>query len=99
MNAIVIGAGMTGIAAGYYLRARGIAYTILEAKSDLGGVWNTHRWHGARCDSEFIKYSFSFKPFLSERCLHGRAQIQAYLRAVAEEFGILQHIRFDTRVV
>ena len=99
MNAIVIGAGMTGIAAGYYLRARGMAYTILEAKSDLGGVWNTHRWHGARCDSEFIKYSFSFKPFLSERCLHGRAQIQAYLRGVAEEFGILQHIRFDTRVV
>ena len=99
MNVIVIGAGMTGIAAGYYLGAKGIAYTIVEAKSDLGGVWNTHRWHGARCDSDFIKYSFSFKPFLSKRCLQERAQIQAYLRDVAEEFGILQHIRFDTRVL
>ena len=99
MKAIVIGAGMTGIAAGYYLGAKGIRYTILEAKSDLGGVWHTHRWHGARCDSDFIKYSFSFRPFLSERSLQGRAQIQAYLRDVAEEFGILPHIRFDTRVI
>ena len=99
MNAIIIGAGMTGIAAGYYLGAQGIPYTILEAKSDLGGVWNTHRWHGARCDSDFIKYSFSFKPFLSDRCLQGRSQIQAYLREVAEEFGIAPHIRFDTRVL
>ena len=45
-SVIIIGAGMTGIGAAYYLRANGIPYTILEAKSDLGGVWNTHRWHG-----------------------------------------------------
>src|SRR3989454_4521650 len=96
---IIIGAGITGIGAGYYLRANNISYTILEAKDDLGGVWNTHRWHGARCDSDFIKYSYSFKPFLSDRCLHGSAQIQAYLRAVAEEYGILEHVRFNTRVI
>lgn len=95
---IIIGAGLTGIGAGYYLRASGISYAILEAKSDLGGVWNTHRWHGARCDSDFIKYSFSFKPFLSDQCLQDREQIQRYLHAVAEEFGISEHIRFDTRV-
>jgi monooxygenase len=99
MSVIVIGAGMTGIAAGYYLRANNIPYTILEAKDDLGGVWHSHRWHGARCDSDFIKYCFSFKPLLSDRCLQTRSRIQAYLRAVAEEFGILPHIRFDTRVL
>jgi cation diffusion facilitator CzcD-associated flavoprotein CzcO len=99
MNVIVIGAGMTGIAAGYYLRASNIAYTILEAKSDVGGVWYSHRWHGARCDSDFVKYSFSFEPYLSERCLQGRSQIQSYLRSVAEEFGILPHIRCNTRVI
>lgn len=95
---IIIGAGMTGIGAAYYLRANQIDYAILEAKGDVGGVWNTHRWHGARCDSDFIKYSFSFKPFLSAQCLQGRAQIQDYLRAVAQEFSILEQIRFNTRV-
>jgi cation diffusion facilitator CzcD-associated flavoprotein CzcO len=96
---IVIGAGMTGIGAGYYLRANDISYTILEAKQDLGGVWNTHRWHGARCDSDFIKYSFSFRPFLSAQCLQGREQIQEYLRSIAKEFSIIDHIRFDTCVI
>ncbi len=95
---IVIGAGITGIGAAYYLRANDFSYTILEAKQDLGGVWNTHRWHGARCDSDFIKYSFSFKPFLSAQCLQGRERIQEYLRGVAEEFSILENIRFNTRV-
>ena len=64
---IIIGAGITGIGAAYYLGAGNISYTILEKSSDLGGVWFTHRWHGARCDSEFIKYSFSFKPCLIAR--------------------------------
>ena len=97
-DVLVIGAGMTGIGAGYYLGERGLRYAILEAKPDLGGVWNTHRWHGARCDSDFIKYSFSFKPFLSENCLHGRARIHRYLHEVAQEFRILENIRFDIRV-
>ena len=99
MNVIIIGAGMTGIGAAYYLRAAGISYTILEAKSDLGGVWNTHRWHGARCDSDFIKYSFSFKPYLSAHCLQERGTIQEYLREVTREFSIAQNIVFDCRVL
>jgi hypothetical protein len=95
---IIIGAGITGIGAAYHLRANGISYAILEGKQDVGGVWNTHRWHGARCDSDLIKYSFSFKPFLSAQCLQGQEQIQEYLRSVAEEFSILENIRFGTRV-
>lgn len=97
-SVLIIGAGMTGIAAAYYLREHGIPYAILEAKSDLGGVWNTHRWHGARCDSDFIKYSFSFKPFLSAQCLQSRERIHEYLRDVAQEFAIAQNIRFNCRV-
>ena len=97
-DVIVIGAGVTGIGAAYYLRAAGLSYTMLEADADLGGVWHTHRWHGARCDSDFVKYSFSFKPFLSEQCLQSREQIQRYLRSVAAEFGIVDHIQFNTRV-
>ena len=52
-TAIIIGAGITGIGASYYLRENGISHLVLEANKDLGGVWYTQRWHGARCDSEF----------------------------------------------
>ena len=95
---IIIGAGITGIGAAYYLRESNISYIILEANDDLGGVWNTQRWHGARCDSDFIKYSFSFRPFLSPHCLQSREQIYRYLHSVADEFAILKKIRFNTLV-
>lgn len=97
-TAIIVGAGITGIGAAYYLRESGIPYVVLEANSDVGGVWHTQRWHGARCDSDFIKYCFSFKPHLSPHCLQGRAEIQRYLRSVTEEFAIVDRIRFNTRV-
>lgn len=95
---IIIGAGITGIGAAYHLGVNKISYIILEAADDLGGVWNTHRWHGARCDSDFIKYSYSFKPHLSPYRLQNREQIHRYLRSVAEDFGIMHSIRFNTRV-
>jgi monooxygenase len=97
-DVIVVGAGMTGICAGYYLGRQGMRYAILEARDELGGVWNTHRWHGVRCDSDVVKYSYGFRPYLSNECLQGGAQLRAYLRAVAQEFAILANIRFATRV-
>lgn len=97
-TALIVGSGITGLGTAYHLGQRNVSYRILEAKPDLGGVWNCQRWHGARCDSDMIKYSFSFKPFLSDQCLHGRADIHAYLRSVAEEFGIQDHIHFNTPV-
>ena len=97
-TAIIVGSGITGIGAAYYLGKRGLSYVILEAKPDLGGVWNCQRWHGARCDSDIVKYSFSFKPVLSDRALHDRAEIHAYLRSVAQDFRISENIRFSTPV-
>jgi cation diffusion facilitator CzcD-associated flavoprotein CzcO len=97
-TAIIIGAGITGIGASYYLGANNISYLVLEGKGDLGGVWNTQRWHGARCDSDIIKYSFSFKPFLSKDCLQNSDEIHRYLHSVVNEFRILENIRFDTLV-
>ena len=95
---IIVGAGITGIGAAYHLRDNNISYMVLEANRDLGGVWYTQRWHGARCDSDFVKYSYSFRPYVSPRCLHSRDEIHGYLRSVAEEFGILDRIRFNTLV-
>ena len=97
-TAIVIGAGITGIGAAYYLRQNGIPHLVLEANKDLGGVWYTQRWHGARCDSDFVKYSYSFRPHVSTHCLHSREDIHKYLRSVAEEFDIIERIRFNTLV-
>jgi cation diffusion facilitator CzcD-associated flavoprotein CzcO len=98
LEVVIVGAGVTGIGAAYYLGANGISHVILEAAGDLGGIWRTHRWHGSRCDSHFVQYAYSFKPFASDRSLLPSDEIHRYLRSVVEQFGIVQSIRFGTRV-
>jgi cation diffusion facilitator CzcD-associated flavoprotein CzcO len=95
---IVVGAGVSGIGAACYLQANGIPYQILEASDDVGGIWRSHRWHGARCDSDFIKYAFSFAPDLPPQCHQGADYIHQYLRDVAQRFELAPHIHFDTLV-
>jgi cation diffusion facilitator CzcD-associated flavoprotein CzcO len=96
---IVVGAGITGIGAGYYLGRRNFSYTILEAADDVGGMWRTQRWHGVRSDSDFIQYCYSFRPYLAPERLQSGGRIQRYVREVAKELGIVQNIRFNTRVL
>jgi cation diffusion facilitator CzcD-associated flavoprotein CzcO len=95
----IVGAGITGIAAARKFGKAGMSYVVLERREAVGGVWLTHRWHGARCDSDIIKYSYSFRPLLSEQCLVDAAQIQSYLHTVTEELHIAPHIRFGTTVI
>ncbi|MDH5185229.1 MAG: NAD(P)-binding protein, partial [Gammaproteobacteria bacterium] len=61
---IVIGAGVTGITAAYYFSKKKIPYIILEKSDKVGGVWSAQHWPGIRCDTDIIKYSFSFNPYL-----------------------------------
>ncbi|WP_306211106.1 NAD(P)-binding domain-containing protein [Actinoplanes sp. RD1] len=44
---VVIGAGQSGLSAGYHLKRRGIAHVILDAESAPGGAWQ-HRWESLR---------------------------------------------------
>ncbi|WP_127127921.1 NAD(P)/FAD-dependent oxidoreductase [Georgenia sp. SYP-B2076] len=39
MDTVIIGAGQTGLAAGYHLARRGQSFVILEARDRVGGVW------------------------------------------------------------
>ncbi len=43
-EAVVIGAGQAGLAAGYHLARRGIDFTVLEASGRVGDVWR-ERYH------------------------------------------------------
>ncbi|WP_425388754.1 NAD(P)-binding protein [Amycolatopsis jejuensis] len=67
VDAIVIGAGFSGLRALYELReVTGLSVRLLEAGSDVGGVWHWNRYPGARCDSDSFTYCYSFSPELQE---------------------------------
>jgi protoporphyrinogen/coproporphyrinogen III oxidase len=48
---VVVGGGITGLAAAYELNTRGISFALLEASSRLGGLIRTERANGYTIDS------------------------------------------------
>ena len=67
LDAIIIGAGMSGMYQLYKLRQLGLKALILEAGTGVGGTWYWNRYPGARFDSESYSYGYSFsKELLDE---------------------------------
>ncbi|GAB2459399.1 flavin-containing monooxygenase [Jatrophihabitans fulvus] len=103
LDALVIGAGFAGMYQLHALRAHGFEAKIVEAGSDVGGVWFWNRYPGARCDIQSVEYSYSFDSALqqewewSERYA-AQPELLAYARHVADRHGLRDHIEFRTRV-
>jgi long-subunit acyl-CoA synthetase (AMP-forming)/cation diffusion facilitator CzcD-associated flavoprotein CzcO len=96
----IVGSGFGGLAAAIELKRSGFDdFTIFERASSVGGVWRDNTYPGAACDvpSPIYSFSYSLKPDWSG--LFGKQdEIHRYLDEVAREFGITDHIRFDTEV-
>ena len=102
-DAVVIGAGVSGLYQLHRLREVGFSAIVLEAGSDVGGTWYWNRYPGARFDSESYSYTYSFSEELLEEWSwseHFAAQPETlrYLRFVADKFDLRRDIRFDTRI-
>ena len=59
-DAIVIGAGVSGLYQLYKLRELGLTARVFESGSNVGGTWYWNRYPGARFDSESWTYGYSF---------------------------------------
>jgi len=99
-DVLIVGAGISGIAAGYYLQERCASrrYVILEGRGDLGGTWGLFRYPGVRADSDMFTLGYSFRPWKGARSIADGPAILSYLRETAQEFGIDRRIRFQQRV-
>jgi cation diffusion facilitator CzcD-associated flavoprotein CzcO len=104
LDAIVIGAGFSGLYQLYCLREKlGLNVKVLEAADGVGGTWYWNRYPGARCDSESHSYCYTFSKELletwqwSER-YPGHEEIRRYLDHVADRFDLRRDIKLGTRV-
>jgi monooxygenase len=100
-DVVVVGAGISGIGAGYHLQAKSPdrSYVILEGRADLGGTWDLFRYPGIRSDSDMYTLGYSFKPWTDAKAIADGPSILRYLRETAHEHGIDRHIRYQHRVV
>src|SRR5882757_5751717 len=102
-DAIVIGAGLSGMYQLYRLRELGMRVRVLEAGTNVGGTWYWNRYPGARFDSESYSYGYSFSRELLEEwnwSEHFAPQPETlrYLNFVADKFDLRSDIRFHSRV-
>jgi cation diffusion facilitator CzcD-associated flavoprotein CzcO len=95
-DVLVVGAGISGIGAGYHLQTMcpDRTYTILEGRSDIGGTWDLFRYPGVRSDSDMHTLGYRFKPWKAAKSIADGPAILDYLRETVAEHGIDRHIRF-----
>lgn len=103
LDAVVIGAGFSGLYMLHKLRELGLSAVVYEAGGDVGGTWYWNRYPGARCDVESMHYSYSWDPELEQEWewsekYPAQPEIHAYLCHVADRHDLRKDIVFNTRV-
>jgi len=102
-DAIVIGAGVSGLYQLYRLRELGLSVRCDEDGSGVGGTWYWNRYPGCRFDSESETYGYSWSEELLQewdRKEHysGQPENERYLNYVADKYDLRKDIQFNARV-
>mgnify|MGYP000317609740 FL=1 len=103
LDALVVGAGVSGLYQLYKLREAGLSVVALESAPDVGGTWYWNAYPGCRVDSPANIYQYWFSQELlddwewSER-FPAQPEIKRYLQHVAHRFDLYSSIELSTRV-
>ncbi len=103
-DAVIVGAGFSGLYQLYRLRELGLATRVFETGDDVGGTWYWNRYPGARCDIQSLSYSYGFSSELEQEWdwsekYPTQPEVLRYLNHVADRFDLRRDITFSTRVV
>jgi cation diffusion facilitator CzcD-associated flavoprotein CzcO len=104
LDALVIGAGFSGLYMLHRLRQLGLHTRAVEMAENVGGTWLFNRYPGARCDIESIEYSYSFSEEIQQEwvwteSMPAQPEIEAYLNFVADRLDLRRDIEFGTKVI
>ena len=97
---VVIGAGISGIAAGYNLKKScpNKSFCILEGRDKIGGTWDLFQYPGIRSDSDMHTLGFRFKPWSHDKSIADGPSILNYLYETIEEYELNKDILLNHKV-
>lgn len=102
LKAIIVGAGIGGIAAAVLLshKVNNLSYTVYDRNDRVGGTWAENTYPGVRCDVPSHVYQLTFAPNTdwSEYYAKGE-EIQQYYSRVTEEYGVSPNLRLSHEVL
>jgi putative flavoprotein involved in K+ transport len=88
LDALVVGAGQAGLAAGYHLKRAGLSFEILEARGEPGGSWQGY-YDSLKLFSPARYSGLPGMPFPGSPDRYpARDEVVGYLRGYAEAFGL-----------
>ncbi|WP_432043613.1 flavin-containing monooxygenase [Streptomyces cadmiisoli] len=101
VDALIIGAGISGIGAAVHLRSLrpGTTFAMLESRDSIGGTWSLFQYPGVRSDSDMPTFGYGFRPWTRSKTIAEGHLILDYLRQTVDEHGLTDHIRFGHRVL
>ena len=99
-DVIVVGAGISGIAAGYNLKKScpNKSFSILEGRESLGGTWDLFKYPGIRSDSDMHTLGFRFKPWIHDKSIADGPSILKYLHETVDEHSLRKNILLNHKV-
>ena len=102
-DAVIVGAGVSGLYALHHFRELGLSATVFEAGDGVGGTWYWNRYPGARCDVPSMEYSYGFSPELEQEwewteVFPAQEELERYFNHVADRFDLRRDIQLSTRV-
>ena len=99
-DVVVIGAGISGIAAGYNLKKScpNKSFSILEGRNSIGGTWDLFKYPGIRSDSDMHTLGFRFKPWIHDKSIADGPSIMEYLHETIDEYKLKDNISLNHKV-
>ncbi len=103
-DAVVVGAGFSGLYLLWRLRRLGLSARVIETGDGVGGTWYWNRYPGARVDSPSMQYSLSFDSDMEQEWKWGENysaqwELEKYVNHVADRFDLRRDVQFETTVV
>jgi cation diffusion facilitator CzcD-associated flavoprotein CzcO len=103
VDAVIVGAGMSGIAQLYKLREIGIDAIAIDVAQGVGGTWYWNRYPGARLDSESYTYGYFFSREIIDEWVWteefaSQPELERYTNFVVDRLGLRPHLRLGQRV-
>ena len=98
---IIVGAGISGIAAGYNLQKScpDKSFAILEGREALGGTWDLFKYPGVRSDSDMHTLGFRFKPWIHKKAIADGPSILKYLNETVDDYNLREKITYNQKVI
>lgn len=102
LDVLIAGAGFAGCYLLYQLRKKNFKTKIVEAGSDLGGIWHWNSYPGARVDSQYPIYAYSlpevYEDWTWTEHYPGEKELKRYFAHVDKKLHVKKDVHFNTKV-